>query len=513
MSEEPARAEGKADEAPQVAGDEETLEAMGYAQELLRRMSGFSNFAISFSIICILAGGITSFHVGYSSVGGAAIGLGWPLCCLFSLVVAATMAQIASAFPTAGGLYHWASILGGRGFGWLTAWFNLIGLVTVLSAINAGTTLFALGALGPLLGFDPASLGESKPLWVTLAVLVITGSQALINHLGIRLTSKLTDFSGYWILAVAVVLTAALLFFAPHLEPSRLATFTNYSGDKGGAVWPESASLPWLFVLGFLLPAYTVTGFDASAHTSEETLRASHNVPRGIVRSVIVSGLFGWAMLSALVMAAPDADAAASKGDGAVVWIMTSLLPGKLSFTLIAGLVLAQYLCGLATVTSASRMAFAFARDGGLPFSTQLKRVSPRFRTPAVSIWAVALVAIAFTAFVPYVTIAAVCVIFLYVSYVIPIALGFFAHGKRWTRMGPWTIGRSYRPLSVVAVLGCLLLIVVGVQPPNQQAIWIVGGALGLTALVWFGVERRRFKGPPQVQRAAAMSVSPGEGP
>src|SRR4029077_12469797 len=120
---------------------------------------------------------------------------------------------------------------------------------------------------------------------------------------------------------------------------------------------------------------------------------------------------------------------------------------------------LAQYLCGLATVTSASRMAYAFARDGGLPFSTQLRKVSPSYRTPAAAIWATATLSFAFTVFVPYVTIAAVCVIFLYVSYVIPIALGFFAYGTRWKEMGPWTIGRWYRPLSVVAALGCLLLI------------------------------------------------------
>src|SRR5664279_88572 len=98
--------------------DKQVLHEMGYQQELSRRMSGFSNFAISFSIICILAGGITSFHVGLCSAGGASLGLGWPLACLFSLAVAATMAQVASAFPTAGGLYHWGSILGGRACGW-----------------------------------------------------------------------------------------------------------------------------------------------------------------------------------------------------------------------------------------------------------------------------------------------------------------------------------------------------------------------------------------------------------
>src|SRR5436190_11139989 len=138
-----------------IADDIRTLHKLGYAQELLRRMSGFSNFAISLSIICILAGGITSFHLGLCSVGGASIGLGWPLACLFSLCVAATMAQVASAFPTAGGLYHWASILGGRGWGWTTAWFNLAGLVIVLAAINVGTFQFLLGPLAPLVGYDP----------------------------------------------------------------------------------------------------------------------------------------------------------------------------------------------------------------------------------------------------------------------------------------------------------------------------------------------------------------------
>src|ERR1700720_459161 len=118
--------------------DVQQLHSMGYAQELARRMSGFSNFAISFSIICILAGGITSFQLGFSAAGGASIGIGWPLSCGFSLIVAASMGQIASAYPTAGGLYHWASILGGRGFGWATAWFNMLGLIFVVSSVDGG---------------------------------------------------------------------------------------------------------------------------------------------------------------------------------------------------------------------------------------------------------------------------------------------------------------------------------------------------------------------------------------
>src|SRR5829696_8164611 len=143
-----------ADQTADESDDVRTLHRLGYAQELARVLGGFSNFAISLSIICILAGGITSFHVGFCSVGGASIGLGWPLVYLFSLCVAATMGQIASAFPTAGGLYHWAAILGGRGWGWATGWFNLAGLVTVLAAINVGTFRFAASILDP--SFDPA---------------------------------------------------------------------------------------------------------------------------------------------------------------------------------------------------------------------------------------------------------------------------------------------------------------------------------------------------------------------
>jgi amino acid transporter len=166
-----------------ISDDVQTLHSMGYAQELSRRMKAFSNFAIAFSIICILSGGINSLGQAIGGVGGAAIGIGWPVGCLISFIFALCMAQIASAYPTAGGLYHWGSILGGRGWGWATAWLNLLGLVTVLGAINVGTFYFAVGAFG--LGSD----------YTTQVIFVsgITILQALVNHFGIRLTTLLTD--------------------------------------------------------------------------------------------------------------------------------------------------------------------------------------------------------------------------------------------------------------------------------------------------------------------------------
>jgi amino acid transporter len=497
-----------------VAEDVRTLRSLGYKQELLRKMGGFSNFAISMSIICILAGGVTSFHQGLSSVGGAAFGLGWPLVCLFSLAVAATMGQVASSFPTSGGLYHWASILGGKGWGWTTAWLNLLGLVAALAAINLGALRFTLDFVGPLVGLRPAEWPAATQALVSIAgVFAICASQALINHLGIRLTTRLTDFSGYWILGIALLLTAGMLAYAPALHPEWLITFTNYSGARGGGVWPETSSLALLFALGFLLPAYTITGFDASANTAEETVGAAARVPRGIVGAVLVSGVAGWVMLCAVVMAAPDLDRAAAAGASGFGWIVGGVLPPWLAYSVYAGIALAQYLCGLAAVTSASRLAYAFARDGLLPASGRLRAVSERYKTPTFAIWTVALAAALATVYTPvYEIMAASAAILLYISYVLPTALGFLAHGRTWTVMGPWDLGRWYRPLAAVSVLGCLALIAIGIQPPNAKTGYIVGGALVLLGAVWFGRARRTFAGPPEALLAHG-SAEPASAP
>jgi amino acid transporter len=200
-----------------------------------------------------------------------------------------------------------------------------------------------------------------------------------------------------------------------------------------------------------------------------------------------------------IVLAIPNMDQAAAQGANSFYWIVEQVLPRPARLFLLVGIAIAQYFCGLAALTSTSRMAFAFARDGGLPFSRYLSGVSAVSRTPNVAIWVSAFIALGFVLFVPYTTIAAICVIFLYISYVLPTAAGFIAHGRRWTKMGPWQLGAWYRPLAVVATGGCAFLIVIGMQPPNQQAVWIVGGVLLFAGIAWFAFERRRFRGPPQI--------------
>ena len=492
--------------------DLQVLHNMGYAQELERRLSRFSNFAVSFSIICILSGGINSLAQATSGAGGIGIGIGWLIGCFVSLTFAVAMSQISSAYPTAGGLYHWGSILGNRGTGWVTAWLNLFGLVTVLGAINVGTWTFFMGAFGPALGIENTMTTQM------VFLVIITGAQALINHLGIKLTAKLTDFSGYLIFFGAILIAVVCLASANTWDFSRLFTFKNYSGDAGGGVWPQ-VSNSWVFLLGLLLPIYTITGYDASAHTSEETMKAAHSVPRAMVMSVIWSALFGYLFLASFVLMIPDMDQAAAQGWNVFFWAFDQQVsPGIKEFVYLV-IFVAQFLCGLATVTSVSRMIFAFSRDGGLPASSALAKVSPRFRTPVAAIWTGSVLAVLFVwgssivsvaGTSAYTIVVSCTVIFLFISFTVPIVLGMMAWGTpKWDKMGPWNMGKGlFMLFGALSVISMILIFVIGIQPPNDWALYITLGFFVLTGVVWFAFENRRFQGPPMGEIVAARQAA-----
>jgi amino acid transporter len=487
-----------------LSEDEKVLHSMGYAQELSRRMGKFSNFAISFSIICILSGGINSLGQATSGAGGAAIGIGWPIGVVISGIFAVALAQISSAYPTAGGLYHWGSILGNRFTGWLSAWLNLLGLVTVLGAINVGTFYFFFGAFGATFGIEDTLTHR------VVFVAVITALQAIINHMGIGLTAKLTDFSGYLIFATAIALTIVCLASASSYDVARLWTFGNYTGTEGAsAVWPVAFSGMLAFLVGLLLPIYTITGYDASAHTAEETTDAARSVPAGMVSSVLWSGLFGWAFLCAFIIMIPSMDEAAKQGWNVFFWGMDQQVNPTVKTILYVAIFISQLLCGLATVTSASRMLFAFSRDDGIPgASRMLATVDPKHRSPVNAIWAASVLSVLFVWFTSAITIAGTpaysivvscTVIFLFLSFTLPIVLGFVSiGGPKWPAMGPWNIGiGTYKLVSVLAVLCMALMFYIGIQPPNDWALEITLGFIALSVVIWFAVENRRFKGPP----------------
>jgi amino acid transporter len=491
-----------------LAADAATLHKMGYAQELSRRMSGFSNFAVAFSVICILAGGITSFQVGFSTGGGFTVIIGWIVGSVFAIIVGASMAQIASAYPTAGGLYHWSSILGGRGWGWSTAWFNLLGLIFVIASVDVGVYKLSQGLiLGNIFHINTSSWGF---LQQTSAVVMIAVSQGLFNHFGNRITTKLIDFSGYLIFAVAALLTVMMFSSIQHLDLTRLITFTNFSGAAGGGIVPQTDSRSYLFLLALLYPMYTLAGCDGAAHTAEETQNAGVNVPKGILNSIFWSIVFGLAMAISFVLAMPDVSKAAAHGGNVVFDLMAALpVPVILKDILYGGIVLSNYLCALAGVTSTSRMIYAFARDGGLPGHKLWCHVSATYRTPVPAIWLCVGLSIAATLYSPaFAALAAGCAMFLYISYIMPIFSGLLTEGKSWTEFGPFRLGVWSKPFALISVIGGFGIIFIGTRPPNDVLDNYFIGLILLLAAIWYGVARKNFPGPPIGDAAVAARAA-----
>src|SRR5512138_3507001 len=470
------------------AHDKQVLHKLGYAQELARRMSGFSNFAISFSIICILAGGISAFAAAFNALGSGGAFIIWLIGGVLALSVAFGMGQIASSFPTAGGLYHWSSHLGGKGWGWATAWFNLVGLICVVSSVDVllYTVFFKGILLTDTLGMDTSGFGYWHQ-FIFVAVVLIT--QSLLNHYGIGITTKLTDLSGYLIFALTIILIIGLFAFSPvAMDFSRLVQFQNFTGDAGGGVVPfTTQSIAFAFLLGLSYVCYTITGFDASAHTSEETQDAQVNVPKGMWQAVFWSWVFGLVAVAAYVLTMPSIQEAGAAGWGSFDYMWNaSLMPQWLKVFLAVGLVAVNYMCALAGMTSCSRMMYAFARDGGLPASKSLSHVSTQYRTPTYAIWTSAALALLSTVYAPYYLVLAVaCAVFLYLSMVMPIAAGLRTEGtEKWKEKGPFNLGSLSKPNAVLAIIFGITLAITGFFPPNEKVyyftIFFVVALLGL---------------------------------
>jgi amino acid transporter len=218
-----------------------------------------------------------------------------------------------------------------------------------------------------------------------------------------------------------------------------------------------------------------------------------------MIHSVLWSLVFGFVMAVSFVLASPDL--AATAKDGANAWFnLFNNLPAPfwLKSIIAIAIVVANFICALAGLTSTSRMIFAFARDGGLPGSSMWKTVSPTWRTPVAAIWLGAVLSVAATLYSPaFAALAAGCALFLYVSYAMPVAAGLLAEGKSWTEFGPFRLGIWSKPLGIIAVLGVLVLMYAGIQPPFDILINYAIGLLILLVVLWFGIEARRFKGPP----------------
>ncbi|MEY9886389.1 amino acid permease (GABA permease) [Catenulispora sp. MAP12-49] len=484
-----------------LEGDEQRLHEMGYAQELARSMSGFSNFAVSFSIISILSGCLTLYGYGMTTGGPAMIVWGWPLVGLMTLLVGLSMAEVCSSYPTAGGLYFWAAKLArgnGAAWSWFTGWFNFLGQVATTAGIDYGAALFANAFLDLQFNFATTP-GHTLTIFGVILLL-----HALLNTLGVKLVALFNDISVWWHVVGVAIIVGVLAFWPSH-HASASFVFTKFVNETG------FHNPLYVGLLSLLLAQYTFTGYDASAHMTEETKNAAVAGPKGIITSILVSLAAGWVLLIGITFAITKYDGAVTSGTGVPpVQIFIDAIGttgAKLLLLIVIG---AQFFCGMASVTANSRMIYAFSRDGALPGSKIWHRISDRTRTPVNAVWLAAVGAFALglpsmwnsTA---YAAVTSISVIGLYIAYVIPVFLR-LRQGSSFER-GPWHLGRWSRPVGTMAVGWTVLITVIFVLPQVSPittksfnyapvAVLVVLGFAG----VWWLVSARRWFTGPRVQ-------------
>ncbi|WP_433140746.1 amino acid permease [Actinomadura nitritigenes] len=483
-----------------MSDDEKRLHELGYAQELSRSMSGFSNFAVSFTIISVLSGCLTSYTIGLKGGGPVIITWGWLGVGAMTLLVALAMAEVCSSYPTAGGLYYWAAKLApsnGPAWSWFTGWFNFIGQVAVTAAIVYGSAAFLNPLLDLQFGYG-VTLGHTFLLFAILLVV-----HALLNQFGVKLVSVLSSVSVWWhVLGVAFVV--GVLAVKPSHHQSAGFVFSKFVNETG---WQYGA---YAALIGLLLSQYTLTGYDASAHMTEETHDAARSGPKGIVNSVLISVVAGWVLLLGVTFAIQDYGKAVEGGPAEIFIAATGDTMGKLLILVSFG---AQFFCGMSSVTANSRMIYAFSRDGALPFSSFWHRINKRSRTPTNAIWLAAggafvLALPAIWNLTAYLAVTSVAVIGLYIAYVIPTFLR-LRQGKDF-KPGPWSLGRWSKPIGTLAVAWVVVISILFVLPPAKPitkdtfnyspiAILVVLGGAGL----WWVLSARKWFTGPKVQGSA----------
>jgi amino acid permease (GABA permease) len=481
-----------------LTSDEETLHRLGYAQELRRRMSGFSNFAVSFTIISILSGCLTLYGYGMGTGGPAIIVWGWPIVGIMTLFVGLSMAEVCSSFPTAGGLYYWSAKLArtnGGAWSWFTGWFNFLGQVAVTAGIDFGAAFF-------INAFLSLEWGVSTKHYVTILIFaIVLLVHGMLNQFGIKLVSLLNDISVWWHI-LGVLIIVGVLTFVPTHHASAKYVFTSTFNTTG---WH---SIFYVLLLGLLLAQYTFTGYDASAHMTEETHNAARSGPRGIVMSIVVSLFAGWILLIGITFAINKAHY--STDLGALVppaQIFTDAIGATGAKLLLLVAIGAQLFCGMSSVTANSRMIYAFSRDGALPGSQIWHQVNKRTRTPTNAIWLAAVGALILG--LPYLwngtayaAVTSIAVIGLYIAYVTPTFLR-LRQGDSFER-GPWHLGRWSKPVGIIACIWVVFITILFMLPTVSPIHWsnfnytvvAVLAVIGFAGIYWLVSARKWFTGP-----------------
>ncbi|KAI0701617.1 APC amino acid permease [Earliella scabrosa] len=463
-----------------VESDNAALAALGYKQEFKRSFTAVEVFGIGFSIIGLFPSiaSVLVFAIPYG--GPVAMVWGWAVCSFFLMFVALALAELGSSAPTSGGLYYWTWTLATprwrKVLSWVVGYSNSIGLIAGLASIDWGCAvqLMAAVSIGTNERFVPTT-GQTYAVYVALLL-----CHGIVASLATRVIARLQRVY----VALNILLCLAIIIALPVATPSEFRNPPSFA--FGG--FTNSA------------PLWTIGGFDASVHISEEAANARTAVPWAIISAVAVAGVLGWVInvVIALYMG-PDMEAILSNPIGQpMATILFNSLGRNGTLAVWSIVVFVQFLMGSSILTAASRQIFAFARDKALPLSRTIYRVHPRTQTPVNAVWASALVALllgllAFAGPSANSAIFSLAIAGQYTAYSIPI-LSRFLGGRTWTP-GPFSLGRFGLPVAIVAVAWMAFSVVILAFPmapaPDAQGmnymIVVIGGWIVL-CLVYYHV-------------------------
>ncbi|KKK23482.1 hypothetical protein P175DRAFT_0432296 [Aspergillus ochraceoroseus IBT 24754] len=485
--------------------DESRLAQLGYKQELKRDWTLMHNFGVSFSIISVITGITTLFSYGLTTGGPSTMIYGWIVVSLMTFSVGLSMAEIVSAIPTSGGPYFWSAMLAPAKYGpflsWLTGWFNFVGQFAVTTGISFGCAGLIATAATIKTDFEPTA---GKTLGIYAAILA---SHGLVNTFGVHVLRYLNNTSivlhslGVGSLAIAVVAKAPT-------HRSAAEVFQHFYDGTGDPGWSDRASPAYVAICGILLSQYTITGFDASAHLSEETHRADWNAPIGVLMSIGVSAIFGFFLLLCLLFSIQDFAATIDPDQNygqPVFKIFVDVFGESGALALISLIILCVWHCGLFSLTSNSRMMFAFSRDGALP--RFFDHVDERFKSPIRTVWLAAFLAFCLAlpslgSSVAFSAATSIATIGLYLSYAMPILIAVIWPAN--LTKGPFDLGRFSWPVGVIACLWVLFITVVfclpTANPVTDQTLNYTPVAVGIVLVgtlgTWFLWAHRWFQGP-----------------
>lgn len=346
------------------------LSRFGYAQELRRSLHSFSSFAAGFSYSSVLTGIFQAFYLGFGAAGPAFFWT-WPLVLGGHLLMALCFAELAAEFPLAGGVYQWARRVGSSTLGTMTGWVYLACVMVTLAAVP----LALQGLLPPISHVFQITATPGTNAVLLGCVLIVLST--VINAFGVRLLAWINNAGVFVEIIGLLVLIGLLAAHARHTPAEALLdTQARGSGAPGGYLGP------FLMSAG-LTASYILWGYDTAGTLAEETHAPRRRAPRAILQTIVATGAGGLLLLLTALMAAPNlGEPALGEAAGGLPLIVKAVLGDNLGRAILVAVTFACIACTLATQACIVRLTFAMARDGHLPGSARLARVSPQTGLP-----------------------------------------------------------------------------------------------------------------------------------